>query len=117
MSDVIEVVEQGAQGDVLFRRIAALPKTGLKLVERGPQGHVVAHSETGHHHVVPEAAVAHFSSGDALLDFLEVPDTGATVIHLRNHDTHETLRLGGGSWEVRRQQEMTPEGWVQPVMD
>ena len=31
--------------------------------------------------------------------------------HLRSTDTHETLRLEPGIWEVRRQREYSPEGW------
>jgi hypothetical protein len=111
------VIRQGAQGDVLFTKVDRLPQDAkLTKVEPGAQGHVVAHSETGHHHIVPEAAVAHFSTQDPLVDFLEVPDTGASVIHLRDFDTHESLGLPGGIWEVTRQREDSPEGW-RPAMD
>lgn len=105
------IKKQWAQGDVLFRRIKKLPE-GLAAVPHGKEGLVVAHSETGHHHVIPDAGVAHFMApaGDGLLSYLQV-DTSADVVHLRPFDTHETRRLGAGIWEVRRQREHTPEGW------
>lgn len=105
------VENQGAQGDVLFRRIDKLPD-GLVKQERGPEGLVVAHSETGHHHVIPTETVAHYAqpAGDGLMSYLSV-DTFADVVHLRPFDTHETVRLDAGNWEVRRQREHTPEGW------
>ncbi len=104
------IENQGAQGDVLFRRIEKVP-AGATEQPRGKGGLIVAHSETGHHHVIPDAGVAHFSnSKDALVSYLQV-DTSADVVHLRAFDTHETLRLGAGAWEVRRQREHAPEGW------
>lgn len=105
------IEKQGAQGDVLFRRIKEIPP-GLTEKPREKHGIVVAHSETGHHHIIPDAAVAHFmdTKGNGLISYLRV-DTSADVVHLRPFDTHETIRLGAGAWEVRRQREYTPEGW------
>ena len=107
------IAKQGCQGDVLFRRIDKLPE-GVREQPRGAGPLIVTHSETGHHHVVPDAAVAHFMApqGGGLLSYLRV-DTSADVVHLRPFDTHETLRLGAGVWEVRRQREWVPEGWRQ----
>jgi hypothetical protein len=108
------IKNQGAQGDCLFRKVKTIPD-GVKEIPKGPEGHIVAHSETGHHHVIlgaiPGELVHHYASGDPLLDYLEVPMGGADAIHLRDHDTHETLRLAGGAYEVRRQREYVPEGW------
>jgi len=102
--------EQGAQGDVLFRRIKRIPEH-VTALPRSKAGIVVAHSETGHHHVIPDACVAHYSdSKSALASYLQI-DTSADVVHLRPFDTHETLRLSARAWEVRRQREHTPEGW------
>lgn len=104
--------EQGAQGDILIRRITSIPD-GVTKVERSKEGHIVAHSETGHHHVIPEELVCHFAGPDPLVSFLDVPDSGASIVHLRSFDTHETIHLTGGCFEVRRQREHTPEGWRQ----
>jgi hypothetical protein len=94
-----------AQGDVLFRRIAELPP---EVIEVRPMGTmVVAHSETGHHHIVLQAEVRLFEKQerDPLLCFLSVDSEFADIVHLRSFDTHEPLRLTTGVWEVRRQRE------------
>jgi hypothetical protein len=100
-----------AQGDCLFRRIDALPP-GLEEVKRsGPL--VVAHSETGHHHQIENQAVRHFERAerDPMICFLQVEGVGAEVVHKRPFDTHATITLSPGFWEVRRQEEYTPAGW------
>ena len=103
------VNRMAAQGDVLFVKISEIPAglTESKLTERL----VVAHSETGHHHyleVVP--GMKHYVGADSTIAYLTLGEE-ADVIHARPHDTHETLRLAPGSWQVRRQREYTPEGW------
>ena len=107
-----------AQGDVMFRRVPAIPK-GAKLVKR-VGAIVVAHSETGHNHVVEDPFVEQFDvPGNPLVCYLQLADGvsdpgGVDVVHRRPWDTHETVRLLGGPgdvWEVRRQREWTPEGW------
>lgn len=108
----------GAQGDVLFRRVDALPPNAAEVPRNGPI--VVAHSETGHHHTVDHKALRHFEvPGDPLVCYLRMDDGieidgGADVVHHRSWDTHETMRLlgeAGAIWEVRRQREWSPEGW------
>lgn len=107
------VTTVAAQGDVVFRRIAALPRGVIESPKRGPI--VVAHSETGHHHTVSgEARMFERADRDPLLCYLQLSDEYADIVHHRPHDTHATLRLGGGAgavYEVRRQREWTPEGW------
>lgn len=106
---------QAAQGDLLLRRVTKLP-ANLKpaCVERGT--FVVAHSETGHHHVIdarPNVRV--YDTEDPLLSYLEVIDATdqmeTLLRHLRGHDTHETISIPPGVYELRRQREHTPEGW------
>jgi hypothetical protein len=101
----------GAQGDVLFRRIDKLPADAVEQKRNGAV--VVAHSETGHHHEVETLAVRHFerATRDPMICFLAVDGEFADVVHKRPFDTHETMRLTPGFWEVRRQEEYTPEGW------
>lgn len=108
---MIEVKTIGAQGDVLFRRIEALPK-GAKAEKRNGRI-VVAHSETGHHHAIDDTGVVRYEVGDSMLCYLRIDAAHADIVHHRPFDTHETLRLlgGGAIWEVRRQEEWTPEGW------
>jgi hypothetical protein len=108
---MIEVSRLAAQGDVLFRRVERLPPGA---VERPTAGTiVVAHSETGHHHAINDPGVRVYQPPlrDPLISYLAVEGPFADVVHHRPHDTHETLRLAPGFWEVRRQREWTPEGW------
>ena len=111
------VTKMGAQGDVVFRRVERIPAGTTKVRRSGAI--VVAHSETGHNHVIEEPGVVQFDvPGNSLVCYLQltdgVTDGGVSVVHQRSWDTHETLKLlgqPGDVWEVRRQREWTPEGW------
>jgi hypothetical protein len=99
----------GAQGDVLFRRIAVLPSEAKPSNEKGRI--IVAHSETGHHHAIDDSGVVRFETGDPLVCYLQLA-SDCDVVHHRPFDTHATVRLiGPGIFEVRRQREYTPQGW------
>jgi len=101
----------GAQGDVLFRRVNELP-VGAKEVEATEGKHVVAHSETGHHHYLEAVpGVRRYVGSDPLIGYLSVEGVGAEVVHARPWDTHETMRLTPGIYEVRRQKEYVPGGF------
>lgn len=95
-----------AQGDVLFIPVDSMPKGVTK-----ESTDVVAHSETGHHHVVkgPEGAFAYFRE-TPMTAYLQC-DAPVEIVHLRQFDTHKTITLDAGVWKVRRQREHTPEGW------
>jgi hypothetical protein len=101
-----------AQGDLLIRRIDKLPQ-GLKKMETDKGNFIVAHSETGHHHVIAERpGVEVLCGADPLLAYLTVIDeTEVTLEHLRNFDTHESILIKGGTYEIRRQREYVPEGF------
>lgn len=104
-----------AQGDLMLRRIDCLPKNAVALqAENGL--FIVAHSETGHSHVITERPnVALYTTGDPMISYLEVIEatdkTETLLEHLRSFDTHETICIPPGIFEVRRQREYTPEGW------
>lgn len=119
MEDAADIKNVGAQGDVLFRRIPALP-TGVTPVK--PEGGmlIVTHSETGHHHGVDDLSCFLFQDPkNPLVGYLQLGDGcadvgGALVKHHRAWDTHRTLRLlgkPGDVFEIRRQREWAPEGW------
>lgn len=100
-----------AQGDVIFVPIEAVPADALDRPAR-PEGEIrggaafiVAHSETGHHHVIAEKPdLKMFSGMDQFRAFLQVEgDDPVTVEHLREHHTHEPIALAPGAWEIRRQ--------------
>lgn len=105
----------GAQGDVMFLRVESIPSTALPVPSEGGR-HILAHSETGHHHWTAADGVERFQEpGDGMTCYLRVAGfggvDGASVVHARPFDTHETVQLTTGAWMVRRQREYTPEGF------
>jgi hypothetical protein len=115
---MIEIKRLGAQGDVLFRRVRALPKTAVASATNGPI--VVAHSETGHHHSIDatDGVTLFTEPRDPLVCYLRLEGVEhADVVHHRAWDTHDTVRLLAGKaktpviFEARRQREYTPAGW------
>jgi len=106
-----------AQGDVTFVRINQLPD-GLVPVEAADGSYIVAHSETGHHHVVPEQDTQCFMAPDnndrqgPPLLYL-VCENGLRVDHMRSNDTHESLISDKGMFVVvpQRESDGTLEGW------
>lgn len=104
---------QFAQGDCWGRRIDAIPAAAV--VQTPENGvHVVAHSETGHNHVIeadPENVTFFQDPADPLKAYLEVLATDVQLNHLRAHDTHETIQIPPGRYEIRRQREYQPEGF------
>lgn len=98
------------QGDLMIRRIDEIPAS-VKRVEPENGQHILAHSETGHHHVIESRAADRFiDETNAFIAYLDVVDD--TVLeHLRSFDTHESYLLPPGKYEVRNAREHTPEGW------
>lgn len=102
-----------AQGDIYIRRIDRLPK-GCVPVPPTNDKHILAHSETGHHHVMlAERVKVHklpTDDGKLLRLFFEVEEP-TPLEHLRPFDTHEPIMFDKGVYEARRQREYTPEGF------
>ena len=110
-------IEDGCfQGELCFRRVAELPREGLREAVRVDGVLIVGHSETGHHHVVEAADARLLESPDPLVAYLVAEGAYADVTHLREFDTHATLSLAQGTWQVIRQREHSPAGW-RPVAD
>lgn len=106
---------QCAQGDLFIRRIKMIPENAKILAAEKGQ-FVVAHSETGHNHVIAERPnVKMFTIGDPMVSYLQVieaTDAAECLLeHLRTYDTHETISINPGIYEIRRQREYSPEGW------
>ena len=107
-----------AQGDVLIRRVDAIPADAAPVAaENGAI--IVTHSETGHHHIMVldhdevTPAVEMFSAVDnPLLAWIKV-NRPTALEHRRSFDTHEPIMFEPGTYEVRRQREHSPEGWRQ----
>lgn len=104
-----------AQGDLLIRRIDSIPADAKEV--KAEQGlFVVAHSETGHHHVIAERQnVQLYSNGDPMVSYLHViqaeEEVETIIEHMRSFDTHEPILIPPGNYEIRRQREHTPQGW------
>src|SRR5947208_1579921 len=95
------------QGDICIMRTDKLPP-GLEEVKTN----IVAHSETGHHHVAERAKV--FKAPDGMTLYMQAIGQSIDVVHKRPYDTHETIRLQskvGEIFKIKRQREYTPEGW------
>lgn len=102
-----------AQGDVMLIPVTELPANGYSATATENGAYIVTHSETGHHHVVMERPNVRMfqDTMDMFRSWLVVEGEPVDLEHLRSTDTHETLRLEPGIWEVRRQREYSPEGW------
>lgn len=95
------------QGDIALCRVDKLPDGAVLQKDQ-----IVAHSETGHHHVAEGAKVFHVPDGETL--YMQAIGKTVDLVHKRDYDTHETIRLEGKPgqiWKIRRQREYTPEGW------
>lgn len=102
----------GAQGDILIIPIDAIP-TNVKPGNLEGNAYIVAHSETGHHHVIDrKRAEVYEAADDNFVAYVLTLDAGAEIKHTRDFDTHETIALEPNkSYEVRRQREYIAEGF------
>ena len=99
-----------AQGELLIQKVDKLPGKVKKAAEKDGK-FIVGHSETGHHHTVESSFTTMYDTDNPMISFLEVDDT-VDLVHERSYDTHTPLRLAPGTYEIRRQREMRPEGWA-----
>ena len=103
------------QGDVFFVRLEKLPDDVKEIRPQSGQ-HVVAHSETGHHHVIDATGIRYYQGSNPLIAYLVMESVDSvSVDHLRSFDQHESLSLlgdegGGAVWGIGRQIEATPWG-------
>ena len=103
-----------AQGDFIIMKIESLPE-GLIPMEPENNKYVVAHSETGHNHVMERTNVMAFRPKDVkdvdLYELFLVVKEPTEINHLRSFDTHEALLVPPGNYKIRRQREYTPAGF------
>jgi len=104
-----------AQGDFLILRIDTLPTNVERIAPNESNHYVVAHSETGHNHVmVADRVTAYKTTGTKDVDLYEMflsVEAPTEINHLRSFDTHETLLVPPGNYTVRRQREYVAEGF------
>jgi len=131
-----------SQGDLLIVKAELMAEAGEDIfkgmtpVDTRKTVKVVAHSETGHHHVlsahVPsssnlnqKAILAELTTKNPTLwrdlnadnpqikSIVEVPEGAlAEVVHMRENHTHATHIIPAGTWFFLRQQRPTPDGWT-----
>ena len=108
---------QGAQGDVLLVRVDKMPAHGLTEQKVPTTGVVLAHSETGHHHVLQAkqgGAIQHFTvdgagAADPLQGFINVTGLMASLRHMKGGpDAHGEINVPTGVYQVRRAREWNP---------
>ena len=99
-----------AQGDVMFIKIDKLPDN-LETAKEDKGKFVVAHSETGHNHVIDSRnAQMLIDKTNDFVAYVKISKP-TKVEHQRSFDTHESLLLTPGNYQVRRQREYVPEGF------
>lgn len=99
-----------AQGDIYIRKIDKLPPN-IVLVAPTNGHNIVAHSETGHSHVMAGDTVEMYHLPDSIMDCLLVVHSPTALEHLRTFDTHEPIMFEPGIYHVRRQREYIPKGF------
>lgn len=137
MAIIIDNTSVAAQGDMLIIPMAlwaahasagsTVFKTEAEKADTVDGGFIVAHSETGHHHMlyfrpvekegehevnfVAPALYRPTTGPSEMFAFIKAPE-GGEIRHLRPYDTHETLVLPKGFEGVLvRQREFSPQGW------
>lgn len=96
--------QTAAQGDIYIERVRSIPTRAVAAKPAGKHV-VVAHSETGHHHVMSAERTTLFAMpNDAMVSYLHVQEKDV-LRHLRSNDTHEGLEFPKGRFRVTRQRE------------
>lgn len=100
-----------AQGDAMLKRVDSVPE-GYEPAPIVNGEYIVAHSETGHCHVIEASKSAQMliNQTNDFIAYIKV-EKDTELKHKRSFDTHESLLLKKGIYEVRRQREYTPEGY------
>ena len=108
--------KMAAQGDFVIIRCTEIP-AGAKVMEPVNGKIVVAHSETGHDHVMEAERVQAYvpatevDSGQDIYELFLKVEAPTPIEHLRSYHTHESILVNPGTYRIRRQREYTPEGW------
>lgn len=104
-----------AQGEMLIRRVASFSEAEKTTMKDENGVFILAHSETGHHHVIDRKHVEVFEQTENVPEGMGILQMivkePSQITHLRSTDTHEPLMVGKGLWEIRLQREYTPEGY------
>jgi hypothetical protein len=101
-----------AQGEITIRRVKASAAIVGKPLPHEHGMLIIGHSETGHHHCLEHtrgAAVTVLDHAPEGMKLLHMILTEAnSLVHKRGHDTHETIMLEPGEYDVRIAREYDP---------
>jgi hypothetical protein len=119
MEKKMKILDMQRQGECLFVKVEDFTDDAADYRPVKPEGGkvIVAHSESGHHHVIDRSKAADMliSQTNEFIGRLVVKED-CEVRHLRSHNTHNTLSLTKGNYVLRWRREYTPEG-LRRVMD
>ena len=101
-------MELHRQGDILIRRVSALPS---KKSTKRENGVLVEGEVTGHAHRLDDLAAAEVLEIENGL-YLRVGESGVRIVH----EEHAPITLTPGNYQVSRQVEYTPEA-IRNVQD
>jgi len=99
-----------AQGEITIRRIGNVPAkrsppAGFVAMKPEHGKFIIGHSETGHHHVLDRldgVDVAVMDAPPAGMKILRaILENPTSLVHLRDHDTHDPIKLEPGEYELR----------------
>ena len=102
--------KHGAQGEISLAKVAKVPD-GLKRIDPVNGRVIVGHSETGHHHTVSADCVELYEAKTApagMRVLYAIVNAPASLDHKRDFDTHESLALQPGMYEIRIGREYDP---------
>ncbi len=100
-----------AQGEAMFiKGDFQIPEGAQKIAAENGKC-IIAHSESGHNHIMDGSCATLYKLPDSILECLLVVDKETTLEHLRPHDTHESILFQPGTYKVRYGREYTPQGW------
>lgn len=111
----MKILDQQRQGECLFIKVDEFEDNDSDYKEVKPENGylIVAHSESGHHHVIDcvrsKQADLLISKTNSLMGRLIVAND-VKVDHQRGFDTHKSLDLPKGKYILRYRREYTPEG-------
>lgn len=107
---MITFEKQAAQGDLLITKIDEIPSDAV-IDNNSQQDYIVAHSETGHNHVMSTADCDFYKAANDDFVLYLVVKNETPIRHLRSFDTHKTINVPPGKYRINRQREYIPEGF------
>lgn len=100
-----------AQGDLMIIRVSEFDAKDYRAAQPEGGKFILAHSETGHHHTVPEGDVLVYEKPDNQFEGAMQVLRECLLTHERSFDTHDPIKLEPGNYKIRRQREYVANGY------